>query len=110
MVGESLFLLVDVEFLDVEDELLLEAVLVVLHAEALLQAVEYAFAYLLGALHLVGFDGCEQCGNVVELFAELLLQRGALLSAEVHELLHGFLHYASCHGPFLIGELLHLGA
>ena len=65
VVGEALFLLVDVEFLDVVDEFLLESVVVILYAEALLEAVEDALAYLLGALLLIGYDAVEQGFYVV---------------------------------------------
>ena len=110
MVGEALFLLVDVELLDVVDHLLLEAVAVHLHFGDGVEAVDDAGAYLLHAGRLKGFYLCEQGAYVGNLLLELTLQRGALLAAEVHEGFDGAVCHAGGYGPLLIGELHSLAA
>ena len=60
MVAEALLLLADVEFLDVVDEFLLEAILVVFHLGNLLQTVDDALADFLHARLLVGFNLLQQ--------------------------------------------------
>ena len=60
MVGQTLLLLADVELLDVVDELLLEAVLIVVNLGNLLQTIDDALADLLHARLLIRFYLREQ--------------------------------------------------
>ena len=104
VVGEALLLFVDVELLDVVDELLLEAVAVVVGAEGLLEVVEDAGTDVLDALFFVGLDGVEEGFDVIDFLAELLLESGALLAAELDEAVDGLARGGEGDVPLLVGE------
>ncbi len=110
MVGQALFLLADVELLDVVDQLLLQTVLVVLHAGNLLQAVDDALANLLHTALLKGLNLSHEALYVVYLLCKLLLQSGTFLTAEAHQCPDGLFHGLTCCGPLLVAELFHVGA
>ena len=84
MVCQALFLFRDVEFLDVVDKLLLQTVLVIIDGEELFELLCDALAYLLRARLLVLLQFFLQPLYVVYLLSEFLLQRRALLLAEVN--------------------------
>ena len=108
MVRQTLLLLADVQLLDIVDELLFQAVLVVLSARNLLQAIDDALTDLLHTRLLVGFYRCQQLFDVINLLAKLLLQSGTLLCTEVHQMLHSLL-YTTLHDlPLLVTEQLYL--
>ena len=87
MVCQALFLLTDIEFLDVVDQLLLQTVLIVVHSRNLLQTLHDALFDFLHATLLVGLDLSQQHGDIVDLLRELLLKGCSLLCTEVHEVL-----------------------
>ena len=106
VVGQTLLLLADVQLLDVVDELLLQTVLVVLHAGNLLQPVDDALANLLHAALLVGLDAGQQLLDVVNLLLKLLFKGGTLLLAEVHQCLDGLFHSLAGSGPLVVAQHL----
>ena len=86
------FLLGDVELLNVENHLLLKAVLVVVNALKLIERLLNASLDFRHALCLVAIDLAKKCLNIGNLIGEKRLQAGSLLSAELNECLHCFLH------------------
>ena len=107
MVEQALLLLVDVQFLYVENHLLLQAAPVVLHLGDGRKGVCQPLADLLGTCLLVRFDTLHQGLYVVRFLAELLLQGLALLGAEIHQLVHCLPGHGAGHVPFLFGQFLH---
>ena len=84
VVGQSLLLLADVELLDVVYQLLLQPVLVVLHAWNLQQPVDDARTNLLNAALFVGLNRSQERLDIVDFLIELLFQRSTFLCAEIH--------------------------
>ena len=66
MVGKSLFFFADVEFLNIVDELLFQAVFVVVHAFQFFQTLRQALADFFNARFLKRFDFSEKTLNVVD--------------------------------------------
>ena len=108
MVGEALLLLADVQFLDVIDKLLLQAVLVVLHVGDGFESFHDACADFLHSRLLVRLDALQQVLYVVHLLAELLLKGSAFLRTEVYEMRDGVVHSTAHHVPFLVCKRLSL--
>ena len=73
MIGKALLLLVDVEFLNIEDEFLFEAVLIVVHSKAFLQAIKDTFAYFLRTFLFVGSNAMKQGFDIIKFLLELFL-------------------------------------
>ena len=73
MVGKSLFLFAYVEFLDVVDEFLFEAVFVVFHFGDCIQAVYYSLPYFLHPCFLEWFNLAHELFNIVNFLAKFLL-------------------------------------
>ena len=82
VVGKALLLLADVELLDVVDEFLLQAVLVVIHIRNLLQTVNDVLSDLLHASLLVWLDAGKESLDVIHLLSKFLLESGSFLLAE----------------------------
>ena len=88
---------------------MLKAILVVLHFRDLLQAFYYGLLYFRHAALLVRLNAVEQLLYVVHLLVELLLQRGAFLLAESHEVVYGLLYRSFHHFPFLVAQFFDIG-
>ena len=73
VVAQALFFFVDIQFLNVIDEFLLQTVLVIVHADGLFQSIRDAFFDFLYTLFFVRINRSQQLGNIRNLFAELLL-------------------------------------
>ena len=109
MVGQALFLFVDVELLDIVDELLLQTVAVVFDIGDALEPLDDALANLLDARLLVGLDAGQQAGDIVDVLVELHSQGLTLLLTEVDEQADGLFYGLSDGQPLLVGERLYLG-
>ena len=108
MILQTLFFLVDIEFFDVINHLLLQSVAVVFHANQFLQAIDDAGADFLHTRSFVRFDAHQQLLNVVHLLIELGLKGGTLLCAEFLQLVDCVGDGTESHLPFLIAEHFHL--
>ena len=109
VVGQSLLLLADVELLDVVYQLLLQPVLVVLHAWNLQQPVDDARTNLLNAALLVGLNRSQERLDIVDFLIELLFQRSTFLCAEVHQGSYGLLYSLLYGTPLVVGQHLLFG-
>ena len=108
VVCQSLFLLADVQLLDVVYQFLFKSVLVIFHLGYACQSVDDALAYLFHSRLLVWFDFSQQFFDIVNLLLELPLQGGTFLSAECQELFQCVVYALSYPGPFLVGQFLYL--
>ena len=109
VISQPLFLLTDVEFLDVINQFLLQTILIILNIRNLREAVNDASAYLFNTQLFVWFNLIQQVGDVVQLLGELLLQCGTFLFAEVDELVESLCDGLLCDSPFLIIKHFSLG-
>ena len=107
VVGQTLFLFVDIQFLDIINHFLLQAVLVVFHIGNRFQGFHQTLADAFGAALLVWFDAFQQIAYVLYFLGEFLLQCGTFLFAEVHELADGFLDGSPYGCPFLLVQFFH---
>ena len=82
VIGKTLLLLTDVQLLDVVDEFLLKSVLVILYVGYLLESIDNACAYFFNTCLLEWLDAEQELLYIVNLFAEFLLQRSALLGSD----------------------------
>ena len=89
MVGQSLFLFVDIKFLNVEDEFLFQSPFVVVHALEFGQSVGQALANALYASLFEGLDGVHEFFDAVQVLGKLLGKSLTLLTAEVNEVGNG---------------------
>lgn len=103
VVGKALLLLADVELLDVVDEFLLQAVLVVIHIRNLLQSVNDVLSDLLHASLLVWFDASQERLDVIHFLSKFLLKSGSFLLAEGYEMVHSLANciFATSHSSSL---------
>ena len=108
VVGKALLLLADVELLDVVDEFLLQAVLVVIHIWNLLQSVNDVLSDLLHASLLVWFDASQERLDVIHFLSKFLLKSGSFLLAEGYEMVHSLANCIFCHFPLLIAQFFHI--
>ena len=104
VIGKTLLLLTDVEFLDIVDEFLLKSVLVILHVGYLLESIDNACAYFFNTCLLEWLDAEQKLLYIVNLFAEFLLESSALLGAECNKLVYGFVDGCICHLPLFGSE------
>ena len=115
VVGQTLFLFVDIQFLDIINHFLLQAVLVVFHIGNRFQGFHQTLADALGGGLLVWFGAAflvllyafPQLAYVLYVRGEFLLQCGTFLFAEVHELADGFLDGSPYGCPFLLVQFFH---
>ena len=108
MVGQTLFLLADVELFYVIDEFLLQAVFVVFHLRNLFQTIHDALAYLFHTGFLIRFDGSQECLDVVNLLSKFAFEGGTFLDAEVNQLLQSLFDGLLGSFPFFSSKLLAL--
>jgi len=95
VIGQTGFLLVDVEFFDVVNQLLLKPVLVVIGRAQGFQRFGDTGFQRFQSFTFVLLDGFELLLYVAEFFLKNAGQHGAFLHPEVNQFVHGF-----CHGCF----------
>ena len=105
VVGQTLFLLTDIQFLDIVNQFLLQTVLVIIHTRNLLQSVNDTLANLLYTTLLERFDFCQQTFDIINLLSKLLLERSTLLLTEIHQGSNGTLNSLAGSIPLFVGEL-----
>ena len=106
VVGEALLFLVDVQLFDVVDQFLLQAVLVVVHADGLFEGSRNLFADFGYTFHFVRLDILHQCFDVVQFFVEFLFEGSTFLNAEVGNLSDGLVNRLTDYTPFFFGQFL----
>ena len=106
VVSQTLFLLTDVQFLNIIDEFLFQTVLVVLRLRNLLQPVNNTGADFLDTALLIRFDGRQELFDVVNLLTEFLLQCSTFLRTEVNQMLQGFFDTSTNSIPLLVSQNL----
>ena len=108
VIGKTLLFFVDIEFLDVIDKFLFQAVLVIIHTQCLFKRIGDTVLYLAYPFLLVGSHRFEQPCYILYLLTEFLFERCALLLAEVYQMIDSLFHCRMHHCPFLIAQLLSL--
>ena len=110
VVRQPILLLVDVQLLEVIDQLLLEAVAIVLHLTDLFQVLRQATANLLHALLFVRIHLTKQIADDADLLLKDTAEHGALLRAEVDQPRDGLADSAVHRLPFRLTHLAGLTA
>ena len=104
MVGEALFLLGDIQFLDVVDKFLLKAVLVVVDFWNLLKAVNDTLTDFLHTRVLVWFNALHESLDIVDFLAEFLCESLTFLTTEINEGIESRVDSLTSNRPFLFGK------
>ena len=107
MVGEPLLFFVDIEFLNIEDELLFQTVLVVVDAFEFCQPFLETFPNFLHTALLERFDACKQVFDGIDVLVEFHGKGFAFLSAEIHQRFDSLVYGIFGHFPLFIAEFFH---
>ena len=110
MVRQTLFFLVDVEFFDVVNQFLFQAILVVIDPRNRVQALDDALADFLDAKLLVRFDLSQQLLDIVDFLGEFPLQSRAFLPTESDECVECLPDSRRHHFPLVVAKHFSLGS
>ena len=108
MIGQALLFLADIKFLNIVDQLLLQAVLIIVHTWNLQQTVDDTRPDFLHAALLVWLNRGQQRSDIVNLLRKLLLQGSTFLGTEIHQILQCLLHCFTGSLPLFLLKLLHI--
>ena len=98
MLGEALFFLIDVEFLNVENHFLFQTRTVILGLRELCEIVHDAGADAFNALGFVAGHASQQGANVLDAYGEKLFKFGSFGATVLQQSVDGFIDGA--HGSF----------
>ena len=102
VVSQALLLFANVELLDIINQFLLKAVLIILNVGYALQAINNAGTYLLNTSFLPRLNAVQQLLNVVNLLSKLLLKGSTLLLTEVDQFVNSLFNSGTGYGPLSV--------
>ena len=107
MIGQALLFFVDIQFLDIVDQLLFQAIAVIVHTGQFCQTFFQALSDFLYAALFEGFDFFHQCFDARQILFKLFCQGFTFLRSELHQFLCSHFHQGKHFLPFLFAQLFH---
>ena len=106
MIGKALLLLIDIQFLNVINKFLLQAVLIIIHTQGLFQGIGDTFFDFNNTFFLVRRYRFEQMSYIGYFLTEFLFQSSPFLFAEVHQMVDSFTDGSMYNRPLFVTQLL----